>query len=129
MAEEKDVFADLFSEDNKPESNWFKFEKVGDKVMGYLVAVQDKPGVDPFPAQRVFTLKRKDGELVNVGISLKKDYIIGRANTAKMGDVLGFEFVKEIPSSTKGFGPAKSIEVYVKHIEPVADENVSTDAF
>lgn len=108
---------DLFSEENIPESNWFKFENVGDKVAGTLVEIKDKPAKDAFPAQRVFTLKKPDGELVNVGISLNKDYIIGRANSAKLGDMLGFSFVKEIPSATKGFSPAKSIEVYVKHIE------------
>lgn len=121
MTKEKDTLDDLFAEDNIPESNFFKFEKVGDKVGGILVEVQDKPGKDPFPAQRVYTLKQKDGSLINVGIALHKDYIIGRANTAKLGDLLGFEFVKEIPPSNKGFHPAKSIEVYVKHVASEED--------
>jgi len=108
---------DLFNEENIPESNWFKFSAVGDKVAGTLVEIKDKPAQDVFPAQRVFVLKQDDGSLMNVGIPLNKDYIIGRANTAKFGDLLGFAFVKEIPSSTKGFAPAKSIEVYVKHVE------------
>lgn len=124
-AKEKDPFADLMTEENKPDSNWFKFEKVGDKVMGFLVGVDDKEGKDPFPPQRVFTLKNKEGDFVKVGISLKKDYIIGRANSAKMGDILGFEFVKEIPNEKKGFNPAKSIEVYVKHIERAEGEEVT----
>lgn len=114
----KDTIEDLFTEDNVPESNFFKFEKVGDRVGGILVEVQDKPGKDPFPAQRVFTLKQTDGSLMNVGIPLHKDYIIGRANTAKLGDMLGFEFTKEIPASSKGFHPAKSIQVFVKHLVP-----------
>ncbi len=121
----KDEIADLFDEKNVPESNWFKFEKVGDKIGGTLVEVKDKPAVGVYPAQRVFTLKQTDGDMVNVGISMNKDYIIGRANSAKMGDILGFEFKKEVPSATKGFAPAKSIEVYVKHIEaPVEDPTV-----
>lgn len=115
---EKDPFADLINEENKPESNWFKFEKVGDTIMGYLVEVKDKEGDGDFPPQRVFTLKTKEGDLINVGISLKKDYIIGRANSAKLGDILGFKFEKEIPPSKKGFNAAKSIEVYVKHVDP-----------
>jgi hypothetical protein len=108
----------FFSEENVPESNWFKFEKIGDKVMGTLVEIKDKPAVGVYPAQRVFTLKQNDGELVNVGISVNKDYILGRANSAKLGDKLGFAFIKEVPSATKGFAPAKSIEVYVTHVEP-----------
>lgn len=108
---------ELFDEKNIPESNWFKFEKVGDRVGGVLVEVKDKEAKDVFPAQRVFTLKDEDGNMVNVGIALNKDYIIGRANSAKMGDYLGFAFVKEVPSVTKGFAAAKSIEVYVKHVD------------
>ena len=113
----EDITADLFDEKNIPESNWFKFEKVGDSVGGILVEVTDKPAKDIFPAQRVYTLKKSDGEMVNVGISMNKDYIIGRANSAKLGDILGFKFVKEVPSATKGFAAAKSIEVFVKHVE------------
>lgn len=121
------VDEELFDEKNIPESNWFKFDKVGDKVSGTLVEIKDKPAVSVYQPQRIFTLKQKDGELVNVGISLNKDYIIGRANSAKLGDTLGFAFIKEVPSATKGFAPAKSIEVYVKHAEPVVVEEDELD--
>lgn len=115
------VFDDLISEDNKPKSNWFKFEKVGDTAMGILVELKDKPAQDDFKAQRVFVLKQKDGTLLNVGISIDKDYVLGRANTAKLGDAIAFKFEKEIPASKKGFKPAKSIEVYVKHLSQEGD--------
>jgi len=114
---EKDPFADVFSEENIPESNWFKFENVGDKIAGTVVEIKDKPGQGVFGPQRVWTLKLADESLINVGIPLNKDYVISRANTAKLNDILGFAFVKEIPSSTKGFAAAKSIEIYVKHVE------------
>jgi hypothetical protein len=114
---EEDIFDGLYSDENIPESNWAKFEKVGDHYEGILVEIKDKPAKDVFPAQRVYSLKQKDGEIVNVGIGLNKDYVIGRANSAKMGDILGFKFVKEVPSATKGFAAAKSIEVFVKHVE------------
>jgi len=116
MAEKKD---DLFNDENVPESNWFKFDKVGDRVSGILVEVTDKEGKGDFPAQRVFDLKQDDGTIIHVGISLKKDYVIGRANTAKMGDTVGFEFKKIIEPKVKGYQPAKSIEVYVKHNEEI----------
>ena len=111
-------FDDVFKDENKPESNWFKFEKVGDKIAGVLVEVKDKPAQGVFGPQRVFSLKQKDESIVNVGIPMNKDYVIGRANSAKMGDILGFQFMKEIPSQTKGFAPAKSLEVYVVHANP-----------
>ncbi len=108
---------DLFNEDNIPESNWFKFEKVGDRVSGELVSLdmERKSKTPGLPDQRVFTLKQKDGSLVNVGISMMKDYIIGRTNRVKLGDMIGFEFKKEVASTMgKGYANAKSIEVYIK---------------
>jgi hypothetical protein len=115
MIEEKD----FFTEENVPESNWFKFDKVGDRVMGEVVDIYNKPSKDPmYKDQKVFVMKKQTGELVNVGISVDKDYLIGRTNMVVVGDMLGFEFKKEIPASKKGFKPAKSIEVYHRKGEP-----------
>ena len=78
-----------------------------------------------FGPQRIFSLKQEDGSIFKVGISLAKDYVIGRANSAKMGDLLGFEYKKDVPSTRgKGFAAAKSIEVYVKHIIQPVDEDM-----
>lgn len=110
----------LFDEANVPESNFFKFSKVGDRVGGELVAIDDKPASGAFGAQRVFTL-RSGEQLTKVGIALTKDYVISRANTAKMGDYLGFIFKALIPNKKPGLHDAKSIEVYVKHVEAPAD--------
>ena len=111
---DQDIDHDLFNEENVPPSNWFKFDKVGVKVSGTLVSTDDKPERDGMPSQMVYTLKQKDGTFVNVGIAKHKDYVVMRANTARMGDVLGFEYKKDIPAKVKGHHPAKSIEVYVK---------------
>lgn len=110
---------DIFNDDNKPESNWFKFEKVGDKVSGVLA---ENPRVKPdtsgvYGDQRVFVLTQSDGSTVNVGIRMDKDYIIQRTNDVRQGDKIGFEFAKEIPAKKKGYSPAKSIEVYVVKTE------------
>lgn len=113
---------ELFNEENIPESNWFKFTKIGDRIGGTLVGFKDRPAKEVFPASRVYELKDKNDIIWNVSIALSRDYVIGRANTAKVGDFLGFEFKKEIPSTTKGFAPAKSLEVYVKHVEQPIDE-------
>lgn len=119
MAEhtETDDFDSVFNPDNVPASNWFKFEKVGDKIVGELVEFHDnvESRVPNYPAQRVFGLKTKDGSIVKVGISMDKDYIIGRTNSVQLGDLIGFEYKKDVPSARgKGFRDAKSIEVYVK---------------
>jgi hypothetical protein len=114
---------DLFNEENIPESNWFSFKTVGDKVMGEVVEVFIKKSTDAmFADQRVFVLKQKDGSLMNVGIKVTSDYLMGRTNMVGPGDIIGFEFKKEIPPTKKGFKPAKSIELYVRKGEPKAEE-------
>jgi hypothetical protein len=123
MIDEKE----LFNDKNIPESNWFKFNKVGDKCMGEVVEAFIKESKDPlFVSQRVFVLKQKDGSLLNVGIKTTSDYLMGRTNMVIPGDIVGFEFKKEIPPAKKGYQPAKSIEVYVRKGEkntpdPVAE--------
>lgn len=104
---------DIFSDDNVPASNWFKFEDVGDRIAGELLEIQDRPAKDQFGPSRVFTLKTKDNNIWNVSIPIAKTYVIGRAARAAVGDTLGFEFKKEVKSATKGFAPAKSLEVYL----------------
>lgn len=114
-----------FDEGDKAQANWFSFDKVGARIAGEVMDISEKPGKDAFPAQRVFVLKQSDGELVNVGISMNKDYVIQRTNRVRPGDKLGFEYTKDIPASTKGYAPAKSIEVYWKQVDlPVASEKI-----
>lgn len=115
MSEDNKTQDDIFNEDNKPESNWFKFNNVGDKVSGVLA---ENPRVKPdntgvYGDQRVFVLTQPDGSTINVGIRMDKDYIIQRTNDVRQGDKVGFEFAKEIPAKKKGYNPAKSIEAYV----------------
>lgn len=121
----------VFDELNIPESNWFKMEKVGDRISGEVVEISEQPAKDEFPAQRVFSLKQKDGTIVKYGAKYPKmvegkmqgsDYLINRSNHVECGDIVGFEFKKEIPPSRKGFNPAKQIEIYVvKGKKPEAD--------
>lgn len=114
---------DIFDDENIPKSNWFKFEKPGDKVSGEVIRIFDKPEKDGFPAQRCFELKQEDGSTTNVGIKVTSDYLMGRTNTVKLGDELGFKFIKEIPPAKKGHHPAKSIEVYLRQATPKTDDN------
>jgi hypothetical protein len=105
---------ELFNESNIPQSNWFSFTNVGDKIAGEVVEIFDQPEKDGFGARRVFVLKQPDGTDVKVGIDLRKEYVITRASKAEVGDILGFRFEKEIPPAVKGHHPAKSIQVFVK---------------
>lgn len=120
---------DLFDPDNIPESAWFKFDKVGDRCSGVVVSIAEKPERDGMPAQRVFGLQQEDGSILNVGLKKNSDYLMGKTNLVKVGDMLGVEFKKEIPAKKKGYHPAKSIEVYVKKavVDPDADKNFGMD--
>ena len=103
----------LFSDENIPPSNWWKAEKVGDQVSGEVVDIFDKPSTDiKYPDQKVFVLKQASGELINVGIKKTSDYLMSRTSRVVVGDTFGLKFEKEIPATTKGFNPAKSLVPY-----------------
>jgi hypothetical protein len=119
---EKDPFGDLFNEENIPASNWFKFEKVGDKIAGEVVEMYETEDKGNFPGQRVFALKQPNGDVINVGLKRTSDYLMQRTKNVKLGDLLGAEFKAEIPPKVKGNNPAKSIEVYVKHMNKPVDD-------
>jgi|TARA_Y100000310_G_C20699077_1_gene828009 hypothetical protein len=110
----------FFTDDNLAQSNWMKFDKVGDKCKGVLIGQSRKEGRDGFAPQAVYELQQEDGSVLNVGISEKKDFVINRMKQAKMGDIVGFLFKEEIETA-KGFHPAKSIIVYIKAGEGVEE--------
>jgi hypothetical protein len=115
MSNDYDIDNIFGDESTKPESNWFKFEKIGDKIAGLVVDIFEKEGNEQFSPQRVFTVKTKTGEEVNVGVKTDNEYMAQRVKNVRKGDLIGFEFVKEIPPKVKGYSPAKSIEPRIKY--------------
>jgi hypothetical protein len=113
--ENKDVIADLFADDStKPESNWFAFEKVGDSIQGELV-MEPYDNETKFGEQRVYTLKRADGQEFNVALKHTTHKMnIQQLKSAAVGDLLAFR-LKELVDTGK-VNPAKSIEVRIKHM-------------
>lgn len=120
---------DFFSEDNIPQSNWMQFKKVEDRIQGVLVGVSEKPAEGQFSAQKVFKIDTTKGIAVingeeqekgdwNVGISVNKHYVLDRISRAKLGQMIGFKFTEEIPATTKGFNPAKSITPFLGEMDP-----------
>ncbi len=109
----------FFSEENLAQANWFKFKNVGDAVKGILVGKRHQSGASQgFSDQIVCELRQEDGSVINVGFSVDKTYIINRLRNIALGQMVGFKFMKEVPSATKGYAPAKSIEVYAGSIDP-----------
>jgi len=119
----------LVSEENEVESNWFSFDEVGDTVKGILREKDYAEGDGEYPDQHVYSLETEEGDLVNVGISVKKSGTIQRAEQAAIGDAIAFEFAEEKEPSKKGYNPYKLIKVYVKPINdtPEGDEEADDD--
>lgn len=116
---------DLFNEANIPTANWFKFDKVGDKIGGVVVRVFRKEAQGQFGAQLAYTLREASGitngeavkyDEVNVGVK-DNDYFRPRLQYVKIGDKVGFEFKEEIPAKVKGNSPAKSIQPFHKKMD------------
>ena len=104
---------EFFSPENEAQGNFFKFEKVGDKIKGTLVGKREQKGENGFQDQMIFELKLEDGSYCNVGIGKSKKFVIERMRRAVFGQRVGFLFSEEIPSKTKGYANAKSIRVYL----------------
>ena len=119
----------FFSDENVPESNWMTFNNVGDIAKWTLVEVINKPAEGNFPAQTVYKLtnaSRGSATIVadkvtnpeleecgNLNLASSKSFVNDRLKWAKVGDVIGMAFIKEIPAATKWYAAAKSILPFV----------------
>jgi hypothetical protein len=109
----KEQTVEGWGEAKEVQSNWFKFEVVGDKIKGTLLKKYlqvSKDGV--FPDQWIYELKREDGQVYNVGISANKSGTIARLNNCKVGEIIGIVFDSVGEVKKKGFAPAKNLKVF-----------------
>jgi|TARA_R100000789_G_C3022233_1_gene153761 hypothetical protein len=121
-------------ESNEVQSNWVKFYvPLEDKILGTLIAKRTMKSTIPGKeAEDVnvyelkadlgsFHVKDDDDKIVAepVKINAGEIWSIGGKNSIdiqmrniKVGQKVGFKFIDEKPSKTKGFAPAKNIKVY-----------------
>lgn len=95
---------------------WFKFENIGDAIGGEVVDMFYQPD-NGNGDQRVFTIKRTNGEIWNVGLKYNA-HTLSRTDAVQVGDMLGLRFDKQIPPKVKGHSPAKSIAKLPKFVGP-----------
>ena len=128
---------DIFKEENIAQSSWMKFDKVEDLIQGTLIGRSRKEGVDKFPSQIVYELnaskvvisgEEQEPGVYNVGFPETKSFIHNRVKNLKNGQIVGFKFNEEIASKTKGYSPAKSIQVFAGGVDPDYVPNEMTDA-
>ena len=120
---------DLFGADNLAQSNWFKFENVGDIVKGTIVKVTVKPAADPFPEQTVYELTNAsswvceivDGmpknakleEVWDIFVASSKNFVNSRLSKVQAWDIIWMAFTESIKSKKAWFAPAKSIIPFI----------------
>ncbi len=122
------------SEENEVSSNWVKFNvPMQDKVFGTLIAKRQMKSSIPGKENEtvnVYDLKAEMGffheadekkQVIEPGITIEageiwsvggKAGIDAQMRNIKLGQKIGFKFIDEKPSKTKGFAPAKNIRVY-----------------
>lgn len=94
------------------QANWMKFENVGDGIKGTMLGHKFVKSTNAqYPDQEVYEIRKADGSVVNVGISVKKSGTIGRLNSVQPGTIVGIVFESETESKTKGFAPSKNLKV------------------
>lgn len=130
---------DDFSSENEVQSNWVKFNVVGeDKIMGTLTAKRTMKSSIPEQEKKdvnIYDVKADYGsfhvtddnkkvieELVVVEPESQwsiggKDSIDRQMTNIKLGQKVGFKFMEQVPSKTKGFAPAKIIKVFTPRNE------------
>jgi len=101
---------------SKAWKNWFKAEKVGDKVQGYIRDVFYRKAEGFYKDTRGITLEQTDGTLINVSIK-RIDFILGDTDNARLGDPLTVVFESEKTSKQVGFSPTKIFGYYWRNID------------
>ena len=104
------------------QSNWFKFENVGDKIKGTLMSKTIQKGDGDFADQLVSVLRKADGTDWNVGISVTKIGTIARLNNCKVGEIIGVSFDSEGDAPKKGFHKVKNLKVFSFGMDESFDE-------
>lgn len=108
----------IFSDENKVKGNWWKREKVGDKISGTFIGkrqvVNQLSGKDQF----IYEVKTEDAQYWNIGgtpgIDIQMRHI-------KPGQIVGFEFTEERKNPKPGMNATKVVQVYAK--EGLVDPN------
>lgn len=111
---------------SKAWGNWMKFDKVGDKVQGYIRDVFYRPAEGIFKAARGITLEQTDGTLINVAVR-RLDFILAKTDKLRLGDPLTVIFEEEIPAKQTGYNPTKVYGFYGKNLEENAGNKTVQD--
>ncbi len=102
-------------------TNWAKFEKVGDKVQGFIRDVFYRPEEGKYKEQRGITLEQEDGTFINVAIK-RLSFVLAGTDEARLGDPLTVELVEL--KENKGMSATKIFAYY--HPKPSLNPDQKT---
>ncbi len=95
--------------------NWWKRDKVGDKVQGYIRDAGFRKAEGIYKDSRVITVEQVDGTLINISIK-RLDFILSKTNMLRIGDPLTVVFESENPSKKAGYNATKIDGFYGKNL-------------
>jgi len=106
----------IFNDDNKVKSNWFQKNKIGDSIEGTYIAKRIVMNQLRGKEQIIYELKAADGQFWNVGggdpnAKFPAGIDIQMRNV-KLGQVIGFKYTEDKPSTTVGMNPTKKVQVF-----------------
>jgi len=97
-------------EGNKMTSQYWKYPNVGDKVEGtYVERRVTTNRLKKDAEQIVYSIMLEDGTFTDV---YGKPGIDAQMRNVKLGQIIGFEFVREDPPKQAGHSPTKIVQVY-----------------
>lgn len=100
---------------SKAWGNWFKAEKVGDMVQGYIRDVFFRKAEGIYKEARGITLEQPNGQLINVAIK-RYDFILKKTDHLRLGDPLTVVFEAELPAKKAGYNPTKQFGFFGKNL-------------
>lgn len=100
----------IFDDTNKLTGNWWKKNKIGDKIEGTFEGKNLQVNQMSGNEQMVYEIRTSDEELYLVGGNIGIDSQMKRV---KVGQIVGFEFTEERPNKKNpALNPTKVVQVY-----------------
>lgn len=93
------------------QSNWVKFDKIGDGIKGTLLGKRFQSGEETgYQDQWIYDIKKADGTIWNTPVSALKTGTIKRLANCKLGEIIAIFYEKD-GEAQKGKKPAKMLKV------------------
>ena len=102
---------DEFAGGQEVQSNWVKYDKIGDGIKGTLLGKKfQEANLPGYQDQWVYQIKKANGTIWNAPVSASKSGTIERLDNCKLGEIIAIFYEKD-GEAQKGKKPAKMLKV------------------